>query len=198
MIRWYRQPGWVDTYTELVNNIFTFIFIGEAIIKLIGIGLRNYFKINWNIFDFIVAMGSIVGLLLTVNTSLTIKWTTVLRAFRILRLLRLLRRGGKNLYLIFNTFIITLTTLMNIGSLLILVMYIYSIVGMIYFGDVKRNGNMNEYINFESFTRSFITLFTIATVDTWHLTTASFTHGFSEWNSCIENPTYQDYVESGY
>lgn len=96
------------------------------------------------------------------------------RSFRILRLLRLLKRGGKSLYLIFNTLVITFQSLANIGGLLLLIMYIYSVMGMIFFGDVKRNGNMNEYINFESFSSAFITLFSVATVDSWDQTTASF------------------------
>jgi len=56
-------------------------------------------------------------------------------------------------------------------------MYIYSIIGMIYFGEVKRNGSMNDYINFENFTSAFITVFSVATLDSWNYTTESFTHG---------------------
>ena len=66
--------------------------------------------------------------------------------------------------------------LANIGGLLMLIMYIYSIIGMIYFGEMKRNGSMNDYINFETFTNAFITLFTVATGDSWNYTMASFTY----------------------
>ena len=65
-------------------------------------------------------------------------------------------------------------SLANIGGLLLLMMYIYSIIGMIYFGELKRNATMNDYINFESFTSSFITLFTVATVDSWNYNFMSF------------------------
>jgi hypothetical protein len=75
-------------------------------------------------------------------------------------------------------------------------MYMYSILGMIYFGEVKRNGSMNEYINFENFTSAFITLFTVATADSWNYTTASFTWDSEPNNKCIENPSYQDFVEN--
>lgn len=88
--------------------------------------------------------------------------------------------------------------LANIGSLLILLMYVYSIIGMIYFGEQKRLNSMNDYITFESFTSAFITLFTIATCDSWNFTTASFVHGKSAWNNCVEDPTYEDYKINGY
>jgi hypothetical protein len=87
--------------------------------------------------------------------------------------------------------------LANIGGLLLLFMYIYSIIGMIYFGQLKRNDSMNDYINFETFTSAFITLFTVATGDSWNYTTQSFTHGLSPFNQCVDNPTYEDYVSNG-
>ncbi len=92
-------------------------------------------------------------------------------------MIRLLKRGGRTIALVFNTFVITIQHLANIGGLLFLFMYIYSIIGMIYFGEVKRNGSMNDYINFENFTSAFITVFSVATLDSWNYTTESFTHG---------------------
>jgi Ion transport protein len=77
-------------------------------------------------------------------------------------------------------------------------MYIYSIIGMIYFGEVKRNGSMNDYINFENFTSAFITVFSVATLDSWNFTTESFTHGLRPDNQCIDSPTYEDYKQNGY
>ena len=144
MFKWYRQNDHLYQATEILNYIFTIVFVGEAAIRLLGIGFRNYFKDSWNIFDLLVAVGSVLGVIITQNTQLEFKSVTLLRAFRILRLLRLLKRGGKSLYLIFNTFVITMQNLVNIGGLLLLFMYIYSIIGIIYFGEVKRNLTMND------------------------------------------------------
>lgn len=107
----------------------------EAIIKLIGQGFTQYFKDSWNIFDFIVAVFSFIGIIITQFKALNVKSAiNLLRTFRILRIVRLLKRGGKSLHMIFNTFVITLHSLVNIGSLLILIVYMYSILGMILFG----------------------------------------------------------------
>jgi hypothetical protein len=139
-------------------------------------------------------------MLISSSTSVEIKAITILRAFRILRLLRLLKRGGKSLYLIFNTFVMTMQSLANIGSLLLLLMYIYSIVGMIYFGEVKRSQSMNDYINFETFTNAFITLFTVATVDSWNYTMMAIGAARSPKNACEmegESRGYEEYVAKG-
>jgi hypothetical protein len=198
MVKWYRQPAYVETITEFINLVFTIIFISEAFIRITGTSFESYFKDGWNIFDFIVALGSVISILVSQISAVEIKAVTLLRAFRILRLLRLLKRGGKSLYMIFNTFVITMQSLANIGGLLLLLMYIYSIIGMIYFGEQKRNSSMNDYINFESFTSAFITLFTVATVDSWNFTIISFSYVKSPSNQCIEHPTYEDYKNNDF
>ena len=92
----------------------------------------------------------------------------MIRCFRILRILRLLKRGGKSLHKIFNTFVITLHSLVNIGGLLLLMIFMYSVLGMIIFGRVKRNGIINDYLNFENFLNAFFTLYVVVTGDSWN------------------------------
>jgi len=98
----------------------------------------------------------------------------LLRVFRVLRILRLLKRGGRNLHLIFNTFVLTLHTLINVGGLLLLILYMYAVLGMILFGEIMRNGIMNAYMNFENFFNALIVLFTVATGDSWNAIQTSF------------------------
>jgi len=105
----------------------------------------------------------------SLNSSLQIKGAvTLLRSFRILRVLRLLKRGGKNLHMIFNTFVITLQSLVNIGALLLLIICMYSVLGMILFGSQMRTGLMNNWMNFEDFINSFLMLFVVTTGDSWN------------------------------
>jgi len=162
---------------EYLNYCFTALFLGEAAIKIIGNGPSNYFYDSWNRFDFILAIGSFVGIIANFYSSgVQIKGAaTLLRGFRVLRMLRLLKKGGKSLHLIFNTFILTLHTLINIGGLLLLILYMYAVLGMILFGQVMRNGIMNSYINFENFFNALLTLFTVTTGDSWHATQIAFT-----------------------
>ena len=50
----------VSGSSRYLNYIFTGIFIIEAIIRLIAMRL-DYFKLGWNVFDFIIVVFSIVG-----------------------------------------------------------------------------------------------------------------------------------------
>jgi hypothetical protein len=116
-------------------------------VKLIAIEPKVYFSEGWNIFDTIIILGSFISIFISANTSLEIRGViTILRSFRILRLLRLIKRG-KSLQLILNTFVITLHSLANIGALLLLFIFMYSILGMIIFGEVKRVSYIDDNYN---------------------------------------------------
>lgn len=69
MLKWYRQKTAVENSLEVLNILFTIIFCLEAVIRLSAIGFQNYFKDNWNIFDFIIALGSLIGILMNQLTS---------------------------------------------------------------------------------------------------------------------------------
>ena len=165
----------MDDTTDIINYIFAAIFIAEAIIRITAFGFKEYFKEGWNIFDFIVVIGSIISIFISLALSLTtgnqqsvpIKGAvTIIRTFRIMRVVRLIRRA-KSLQLIFNTFVITLPALMNIGALLLLLLYLYSVVGVYLFGEVQRNGIFSDNLNFETFGHAFCALCAVATADSW-------------------------------
>merc|ERR1719273_48377 len=93
------------------------------------------------------------------------------RVFRILRLLRLVQRA-KGLKVLIQTLIHAMPSLSNIGCLLSLIFFIYGILGMGLFGGIAHNDNANSFINihcnFDNFYNSLITLFRIATGESWN------------------------------
>jgi hypothetical protein len=62
---------------------------------------------------------------------------------------------------------VSLPALFNIGLLLFLVMFIYSIFGMSFFMNVKHTAGIDDMFNFETFGRSMIVLFQISTSAGW-------------------------------
>jgi hypothetical protein len=57
--------------------------------------------------------------------------------------------------------------LANIASLLFLLLYMFSVAGVILFGEVKRNYFLKANLNFENFGAGVFTLFVISTCDWW-------------------------------
>ena len=90
-----------------------------------------------------------------------------LRVFRVARLLRL-PQNAKGIRRLVFSLVVSLPALFNIGALLFLFIFIYSIVGMSFFGYVKYNGALNEVVNFNTFLNSMMLLFRVMTAAGWN------------------------------
>lgn len=90
-----------------------------------------------------------------------------MRAFRISRILRLVKRA-KSLKIIFETFIVTIPALVNVGGLLLLFLYLYSILGVSLFADVMLQSTYDGNANFKTFWRAFLLLFRASTGEAWN------------------------------
>lgn len=82
-----------DQFITLSNEIFTYVFTVEMIIKLYGFGFKGYLKNKFNIFDGTLVLIQIAELFLQDQPSLAeaIKVVIVFRSIRVLRVTRLLR-----------------------------------------------------------------------------------------------------------
>ncbi|KAM9541648.1 sodium channel protein type 4 subunit alpha B-like isoform 1-T1 [Salvelinus alpinus] len=157
-----------DKILFFINLVFIFIFIAECILKLIGLR-QYYFTVGWNILDFVVVILSILGLLLA---DLIEKYFVSPNLFRVVRLARIGRvlrliRGAKGIRTLLFALRMSLPAIFNIGLLLFLVMFIFSIFGMSNFAYVKKEAGIDDMINFETFGNSIICLFVITTSAGW-------------------------------
>ncbi|KAL2085248.1 hypothetical protein ACEWY4_018568 [Coilia grayii] len=151
-----------------INLAFIIIFTAECITKIIA--LRCYFfKIGWNIFDFVVVILSIVGIVLADIIEKYFVSPTLFRVIRLARIGRILRliRGAKGIRTLLFALMMSLPALFNIGLLLFLVMFIYAIFGMANFAYVKKQAGIDDMFNFETFGNSMLCLFQITTSAGW-------------------------------
>ncbi|XP_067871288.1 sodium channel, voltage gated, type V-like, alpha b [Heterodontus francisci] len=162
----------MDQYTKrilfIINIIFIVIFTAESTLKIIA--LRQYFfTIGWNIFDFVVVILSIIGIVLSDVIEEYFVSPTLFRVIRLARIGRVLRliRGAKGIRTLLFALMMSLPALFNIGLLLFLVMFIYAIFGMANFAYVKKEDGIDDMFNFETFGNSMICLFQITTSAGW-------------------------------
>ena len=126
--------------------MFLNIFTIECVIKISALR-KLYFSNNWNIFDFFIV---IAGSLLQYYKLESLQGFTVMRVLRVSRVFRLLKKA-KRLNAIFNSFIYTIPTFINVFMLILIMMYIYSVLGNRIFALVKLNPTVNHRLNFTSF-----------------------------------------------
>jgi hypothetical protein len=118
------------------NTIFTWIFIFEMGIKLIGQGLAKYVAERMNLLDGTVVILSIVEMAFSdgdggsMNAFKTIR---IFRTFRVLRVARLLR-AMKSMQVIIGVLMKSMSSFIYLALLLLLFIFIYSLLGMQIFG----------------------------------------------------------------
>ena len=129
------------------------IFTVEAIVNLIAQRLL-YFKDSWNVFDFTVVVLTIVILIINwagIGEQLEIMGT-ILRTLRIGRVFRLIKKQQK-LQQIFKTLIEATPAMGSIALLLMLLIFMFAIIGMSQFSlvNLQDASEMNKHVNFQSF-----------------------------------------------
>uniref|UniRef100_A0A3Q3WBU4 Sodium channel protein n=1 Tax=Mola mola TaxID=94237 RepID=A0A3Q3WBU4_MOLML len=172
-----------------VNFIFIVVFTTEFLLKLFA--LRHYYFTNgWNIFDVVVVILSIVGMFLADLIEKYFVSPTLFRVIRLARIGRILRliKGAKGIRTLLFALMMSLPALFNIGLLLFLVMFIFSIFGMSNFGYVKHGAGIDDLYNFETFGNSMIILFMITTSAGWDGLLLPILNYPPDCNPNLENP----------
>ncbi|KAM8839363.1 sodium channel protein type 2 subunit alpha-like isoform 1-T1 [Synchiropus picturatus] len=168
MVETDEQSDRMESILNKINLVFIVIFTTECMMKIFA--LRCYFfTVPWNIFDFVVIILSIVGIVLADIIEKYFVSPTLFRVIRLARIGRVLRliRAAKGIRTLLFALMMSMPALFNIGLLLFLVMFIYAIFGMANFAYVKKQDGIDDMFNFETFGNSMICLFQISTSAGW-------------------------------
>eukprot|EP00327_Prymnesium_parvum_P044618 CAMPEP_0205857742 /NCGR_PEP_ID=MMETSP1083-20121108/3824_1 /ASSEMBLY_ACC=CAM_ASM_000430 /TAXON_ID=97485 /ORGANISM="Prymnesium parvum, Strain Texoma1" /LENGTH=1580 /DNA_ID=CAMNT_0053219251 /DNA_START=327 /DNA_END=5070 /DNA_ORIENTATION=+ len=171
-LNYYRMEEDVEYFTwyYYLSDGFAYVYYCEAVLKLLGLGFQQYFMSRWCQFDFFIVCGSLldqfgteeIERLLPVPPSL-LRVVRLVRVFRILRLFK----GSKGIRDLITTIVISLPSLGNVGALLVVVTFIYSVVGVSLFTYVQRGELLTDDRNFDHFFNAFLLLFQCLTGDAW-------------------------------
>jgi hypothetical protein len=181
------EPQALTTALGVLNYYFAAIFLCEAIIKLIGLSPREYFRDGFNCFDFTIVIFSIIEFIFAMLDVKGVAGLSVLRSFRLLRVFKL-AKAWKTLQELIATILAALSDVIVAGCLLLLIMFIFSLLGMEAFGgnwNAETFGDPDEVprANFDNFYNAFMTVFQVLTGENWNdLLWASYkTTGFLGW-----------------
>jgi hypothetical protein len=166
---------------NLANNVFTFIFLAEMLLKWSAWGLRHYFLTGWNQLDFVLVSSSVVSFivetLLTTGTfPLNPSIFRILRVARLTRALKALKlmKGIKGIARLIETLQQAIPAISNVAGLSFLVIFIFAVMAMDFFGydqidqQFYGTGMYNRHANFRYFGQAFMVLFRTITGESWN------------------------------
>jgi hypothetical protein len=95
---------------------------------------------------------------------------SIFYAIRIFNLVRILRfvEATKGIRKLIYALIISLPALFNVAILLFLIIFIYAIIGMNSYMGIKLQNGLTSNNNFQTFFKTFITLFRVGTISGWN------------------------------
>uniref|UniRef100_A0A8D2ZYD0 Voltage-dependent calcium channel type A subunit alpha-1 n=1 Tax=Scophthalmus maximus TaxID=52904 RepID=A0A8D2ZYD0_SCOMX len=184
MMKYYSAPPAYEAVLKHLNTAFTVLFSVECVLKIMAFGFLNYFRDTWNIFDFITVLGSITEIVVDL----------FLKLFRAARLIKLLRQGYTIRILLW-TFVQSFKALPYVCLLIAMLFFIYAIIGMQVFGNIKLNEetHINQHNNFKSFSGALMLLFRSATGESWQEIMLSCLGG----KQCERDPSLTSEPEGG-
>uniref|UniRef100_A0A8C7HUA3 Voltage-dependent L-type calcium channel subunit alpha n=1 Tax=Oncorhynchus kisutch TaxID=8019 RepID=A0A8C7HUA3_ONCKI len=161
------------------------VYTGSPILIFVAL-IGGYFGDPWNVFDFLIVIGSVVDVILSevdvstqnsgshvctpmqVDSENARVSITFFRLFRVMRLVKLLNRseGIRNLLW---TFIKSFQALPYVALLIVMLFFIYAVIGMQVFGKIALvDGTpINRNNNFQTFPQAVLLLFRCATGEAW-------------------------------
>lgn len=176
----YDQSIKMDLALMWINLIFTLLYFGECVLKIIAFQ-SYYFTSRWNIFDFMIVILSFIGIFVRDVISLYFGFVNLALLWRIIHFLRP-TRGPKVLNQLLHPLLLSLPALLNISFLIFLLMFVYAIFGMYNFAYVKKEAGINDVSNFETFGSSMLCLFQVTIFAGWDgMLNAMFN---SNWSDC--------------
>jgi hypothetical protein len=139
-----------------LNTFFLVIFTLEMVIKLLAYSTKGYFQEQWNRMDFAVVAMSWVGRFGQVKSG-----AELARVFRTVRVFLIFHKV-EGLTTLFSTVLAVLPSAAYMIVLILLLFFVYAILGMQLFGDEPTtHANYNEHNNFSDFVHSMKLLFQI-------------------------------------
>ena len=122
-------------WSTIFSTSFAVIYFLEMVLKLIGLGAREYFRNPWNWLDFIIAWG---GAILEIARHFAMFKTTLVSVARSLKLLSLFRLR-ETFRDTFETLFLMIPKIATFSVIIILGQYSFAEVGIELFGGSKGN-----------------------------------------------------------
>ncbi|XP_076823627.1 voltage-dependent calcium channel type A subunit alpha-1-like isoform X3 [Clavelina lepadiformis] len=164
----YGEPKWWRNFLYYAEFVFLGLFSFEILIKVYGLGPRTYMRSSFNIFDFLVILGSIFEIIWSVMRPGASFGISVLRALRLLRVFKFTSAwmGLRNLVV---SLMSSLRSIMSLIFLLFLFLVVFALLGMqIFGGRFSFQGGLPNS-NFDSFPSAILTVFQILTGEDWNV-----------------------------
>ncbi|CAO3675097.1 unnamed protein product [Umbelopsis ramanniana] len=167
------EPVILSQVQDYLYVAFIFCYLCEVLIKLIGLGWRKWIQNKWNRYDCVIVVCTITMCIL--RFTLENLWTQRIEQYLLVLVSMRLGQGFSSLQTLFHAVQASLPSILNVSAIFMMVMCLFAMLFMEFFGLTKYGPYGTDHANFRSYGNSLLTLVRMTTGENWDFLMHDFT-----------------------
>ena len=154
-------------FLESLNFVFVIAFAAELLVKLAGLGLKEYFADTFNRFDFVIVLVGVAELLFALGGG---AGAGALRAFRLVRVLRAAKvfKSSRRARAFSEKLVLDVAAARDLACVALVFVFVFAILGMHIFGGAAPFGGRPFGKHFDDVFSASVAVFEMLTASQWH------------------------------
>lgn len=158
---------------SIIAYILTIAYCFEVCLHCVAYGIHGYLSFKNGFFKILIAccylIETLIGLVFQGYFAKETQKSSLMRFFSIFHVLVMIRlfQKFKNLKKLIKSLSFSSKHVISTLILLLLIYFVYAVLGCFLFGKITNGEVINDYINFKNFFAAIVTLFTCSTQDNW-------------------------------
>ncbi|KAF7722394.1 calcium channel protein [Apophysomyces ossiformis] len=161
-----NEPGWLENLQDYSYFAFTVIYVVEVIIKCLGLGWKKWTKSKWNWYDGFIAGSALI--LLILRFTLSNLWALRMERYCLVFAAFRLGEGVDALQTLYHTVAMSMPSIIRVSAVFMLVMCLFAMVFMEFFGLTKYGRNGTDHSNFRDYANALLLLVRMTTGEAWN------------------------------
>ncbi|KAG0175172.1 calcium channel protein [Apophysomyces sp. BC1021] len=160
-----NEPLWLQNFQDYSYFAFIVIYVIEVIIKCLGLGWKKWSKSKWNWYDSFIAVSALI--LLILRFTLSDLWTLRMERYCLVFAAFRLGEGIDALQTLYHTVGMSMPSIIRVSAVFMLVMCLFAMIFMEFFGLTKYGPNGTEHSNFRDYGNALLLLVRMTTGEGW-------------------------------
>ncbi len=187
MLEYYPEPEWWTTTRNVIFLVFTFIYMANIGIRVVGLGWKRFRRSSWDVYSLFAVAGVFVTSVMLIADS-DMETFAQLHKFFLVAILLLLIPRNDALDQLFKTAAASLSTIINLLATWLVFFLVFAIALTQTFSLTRFGPNEGSSINFRTVPNALILLFRMSVGEGWNQLMEDFAAIIPPL--CVEDPDF--------
>ncbi|KAK8027129.1 calcium channel subunit cch1 [Apiospora marii] len=183
------EPEWWTRTRDILFLVFTFTYIANIVIRVVGLGWARFRRSSWDMFSLIAVTGALATSFLIESNPKHDTYNQLHKFFLVAIVLLLIPRNDA-LDQLFKTAAASLTTIVNLLATWLVFFLVFAIAFTQTFSLTRFGGSEDANLNFRTVPKALVMMFRMSTGEGWNEIMEDF--ATIEPPFCVKDPEFFD------